>query len=294
MQRTLSLLGALALTAACGGTESSVGVETDGVASVTVAPAQAGVEVGGTVQLSATVRGPSGDVLTRAVSWSVQPAGIVTVDDGLVTGVAAGDATVTASAGGKSGAAVVSVTDPSNPPPGTLAVTTETLPPGITGQAYSVQLAAAGGDGSYLWNLVLPGGLPSGFALGATTGIISGTPASPSTSGFTVQVSSAGLTATRAFTLQVYNPLVINNTSLAVGKVGQSYNQTVTAGGGDTSYQWTVSAGQLPAGITLSVQNGDALLAGTPTVAGSQSVTLQVTSGDGQTAVRSYTFTVNP
>jgi hypothetical protein len=141
---------------------------------------------------------------------------------------------------------------------------------------------------------VIPG-LPSGFSLGATSGTIAGTPNAPSTSTFTVQASSGGLTATREFTIRIYAPLVINNTSLVVGKVGQAYNQQVTSGGGDGDYTWLLDSGQLPAGITLSTTgDGIALLSGTPTAAGSHAISLRVNSGDGQTAVRNYTLTINP
>jgi hypothetical protein len=175
-----------------------------------------------------------------------------------------------------------------------LAITTESLPTGITGVAYSQTLAAVGGTGAYLWTLVIPG-LPSGFSLGATSGTIAGTPNAPSTSTFTVQASSGGLTATREFTIRIYAPLVINNTSLVVGKVGQAYNQQVTSGGGDGDYTWLLDSGQLPAGITLSTTgDGIALLSGTPTAAGSHAISLRVNSGDGQTAVRNYTLTINP
>jgi hypothetical protein len=175
-----------------------------------------------------------------------------------------------------------------------LAITTESLPTGVTGVAYSQTLAAVGGTGVYLWNLVVPG-LPSGFSLGATSGTIAGTPSAPSTSTFTVQASSGGLTATREFTIRIYAPLVINNTSLVVGKVGQAYNQQVTSGGGDGDYTWLLDSGQLPAGITLTTTGaGIALLSGTPTAAGSHAISLRVNSGDGQTAVRNYTLTINP
>ena len=68
--------------------------------------------MGATVQLTATLRDAAGNVLTgRAVAWSSSNTSTATVSGtGLVTGVAAGPATITATSETKSGAAVVTVT----------------------------------------------------------------------------------------------------------------------------------------------------------------------------------------
>ena len=81
------------------------------VASVTVEPVSAEIEVGATAQLTATVRDAGGNELTdRAVNWSSSDEAVATVDvTGLVTGVAAGSATITATSEGKSQAAALTV-----------------------------------------------------------------------------------------------------------------------------------------------------------------------------------------
>ena len=68
------------------------------VASVTVAPGVAALTLGSTRQLEATVRDPSGNVLTdRAVRWSTSNASVVSVSTtGLLTASAPGFATITA------------------------------------------------------------------------------------------------------------------------------------------------------------------------------------------------------
>ena len=82
------------------------------VASVAVSPAPATVAKGSTVQLSATLSDASGNPLTgRTVTWTSSAPGIATVDGtGLVTGVAAGSATITATSEGKSGSSAITVT----------------------------------------------------------------------------------------------------------------------------------------------------------------------------------------
>src|SRR5207249_2666649 len=88
------------------------------VASVVVSPASASVPVGATVQLTASLKDASGNVLTgRTIAWGTSAAGVATVSaSGLVTGSAAGTATITATSEGKSGTALIVVA--SAPPPG--------------------------------------------------------------------------------------------------------------------------------------------------------------------------------
>jgi hypothetical protein len=76
------------------------------------------------------------------------------------------------------------------------------LPSGTVGVPYSVTLAATGGSPSYAWKLV-SGELPSGLAL-SSAGTIFGTPASPETVTFTIQVTdSSSSSASIAFTLTI-------------------------------------------------------------------------------------------
>jgi uncharacterized protein YjdB len=81
------------------------------VASVTVSPSSASMNVGQTAQLTATTRDANNTVLTgRSVAWSSSNASIATVSaSGLVTGVSAGSATILASSEGKTGSATIAV-----------------------------------------------------------------------------------------------------------------------------------------------------------------------------------------
>jgi len=98
------------------------------VATVDVSPTTATVAVGATTQFTATLKDANGAVLIgRTIAWSALPAGITTVSTaGLVLGVAAGQATITATSEGKSGTAIVTVpTPPPPPPPGAIADPTQ-------------------------------------------------------------------------------------------------------------------------------------------------------------------------
>jgi hypothetical protein len=177
-----------------------------------------------------------------------------------------------------------------------LSIGTSTLPDGIVGVAYTTQLMAAGGTQPYGWS-IQSGSLPAGLTLSAG-GVLSGTPtaAGVSTATFKV-VDSAGapLTATAPLAVRINPaPLVINTTSVANGTVAVAYGgATLSVSGGIAPYSWTVVAGSLPTGLTLA-SNGT--LSGTPTAAGSTSVTIQASDAQSPaaTATRSFSLTINP
>jgi Putative Ig domain len=73
---------------------------------------------------------------------------------------------------------------PQSPP---LTITTTSLPDFFVGQFYMVKIEAAGGIPPYFWQLS-SGNLPPGLILDSTTGIISGTPESPASESFVIEV----------------------------------------------------------------------------------------------------------
>jgi uncharacterized protein YjdB len=101
-------------------TEVAVNASTTGtgtpapVATVSVSPASLSIAVGQTMQLTATPRDAAGHALTgRTVTWKTSNGTVATVSAaGLVTGVSAGTATITASSEGVSGAATSTMTAP--------------------------------------------------------------------------------------------------------------------------------------------------------------------------------------
>ena len=81
------------------------------VASVTVSPATASLGIAGMQQFTATLKDASGNVLTnRAVTWTSNVLSVATVTGtGLVTALAIGTTTITASSEGQSGSGSVTV-----------------------------------------------------------------------------------------------------------------------------------------------------------------------------------------
>src|SRR5438105_2626298 len=92
-----------------------------GSATISVIPPSATASVGQTLQLTATPKDAGGNTLTgRTITWGSSSSSVATVSSsGLVSGVATGSATITATSEGKSGTAAITVSTPPPPPTGT-------------------------------------------------------------------------------------------------------------------------------------------------------------------------------
>ena len=112
----------------------------------------AAIPVGGTVQLTATLKDANGNPLTgRTVAWVSSAPTIATVSQtGLVTDVAdGGTATITATSEGKSASASVTITTGITPPPIpglTAAVCRETVAPAVPAPLRTFYVNAASGN----------------------------------------------------------------------------------------------------------------------------------------------------
>lgn len=230
---------------------------------------------------------------TGNYSWSLAsgawPAGMTMSSSGAVSGMPTAIGTFSLTVRVTSGA--LSATQSLQlivAPPALSVATAATLPSGMTGTSYGVQLAAIGGIGSYAWS-VLNGALPPGVTLSAT-GSLAGTPTLDGTFAFTAQVVSGAQTATRGLSLTIAPvPLVISTSSqLPSATVGAAYSMALKATGGRGSYTWSLAGGSLPNGLAMT---STGVLSGTPTTAGSFGFTVQVVSGT-QTATASLQLTV--
>jgi uncharacterized protein (TIGR03437 family) len=172
-----------------------------------------------------------------------------------------------------------------------LTIATQALSTGTTGVAYSQALAAAGGTPPYRWS-VSSGALPPGLGLDAPSGRISGVPAAAGGFSFTVQVTdSAGASVYQSLSISIVAGVSISTASLAGGTVGVPYSQVLAAAGGTPPYRWSVSSGALAAGLGLDPAGA---IGGTPSAAGTFSLTIQVTDSGGGTASRAFAVTIAP
>ena len=93
---------------------------------------------------------------------------------------------------------------------------------------------------------------------------------------------------TRSFT--VNQGLTITTTALPDGVQGAAYNQTLAATNGSGSLTWTLLAGSLPGGTSLS---NFGALSGTPAGPGSFPFTAKVADGAGNTATQALSVQIN-
>jgi hypothetical protein len=234
-------------------------------------------------------------------TWSIAsgslPTGVTLNPSGIISG--------TPSASG-SFAFTASVSDKSNPVQALTAafnlnisapqlkVMSTAFAQGIYGRPYSGTLQATGGTPGYRWALA-SGSLPSGLTLNNSTGAISGTPVSGGTAAFTAAVTDAtNQTASALVTINVAaTTLTITASTLAAANNGTAYSQTLQATGGTAPYQWSITAGKLPLGLTLSPTSG--IISGTPSVTGTATFTATVTDNSNpvQTASLPTSLIVN-
>jgi hypothetical protein len=174
------------------------------VTSVEVTPPSASLSVGTTTTLQATVKDQNGNAMTgQTVTWSTSNAAAATVNtSGVVSGVAAGSATITATSAGKSGTSAITVTAVAP------VVTTVTVTPAsasiIAGTTTTLQAMVKDQNGNVMtgqtviWSTnnaaaatVSSAGVVSGIAAGSAT-ITATSSGKSGTSAITVTAASGG------------------------------------------------------------------------------------------------------
>jgi hypothetical protein len=93
---------------------------------------------------------------------------------------------------------------------------------------------------------------------------------------------AAGDTVTCTFTNKKKLPLTVSCPTGSTGTVGTPYSSQVPVSGGTPPYTFSVSAGNLPPGLTLDANTG--AITGTPTTAGTFAFTIMVVDSLGQVA----------
>jgi len=233
----------ISATAAGASGTAAITVAPAPIATLTITPAAATAVVGGTVTLTAQARDAAGNVLTgRTITWTSLNANTATVSSaGVVSGVAAGTATITASAEGRTAVAVVTI----SPPPVasvTVALNAASLTPGQLTQAIATLRDAGGAslDGRTItWQ--------SSNAAAATVdgfGIV--TAVAPGTTNITAtsegRSGSAALTVTQIPVASI--TLAVTNANMRVGEVQAAAAQARDANGSaltDRTITWASS-----------------------------------------------------
>ena len=155
------------------------------------------LDVGGSKTLAATVT--PDNATNKKVRWTSDNETVATVsEDGVVTAVAGGTAVITATT--HDGLFTATCTVTVNAPDAAPTITTDTLPDGKVGEAYSQTLTATG-TAPITWSI--DGGLPAGLSLNADTGEISGTPTADGTAKFTVKAENSAGSDTKELSITI-------------------------------------------------------------------------------------------
>jgi Putative Ig domain len=185
----------------------------------------------------------------------------------------------------------------SGPTPGSLAITTASLPEGILNGPYSTSVTGSGGALPYTWS-VSPA-LPANLSLDTATGAITGTPTTQGTTShtFTLRDSSApSQTVEQTLSLTIDRPLSITTTSLPDASIGGAYNQPVQTVGGIGALTFSIllpGTGTLPQNLSLNPTTG--IISGTPIApAGTFPFTVRVADTGGQQDTQALSVRINP
>lgn len=130
------------------------------------------------------------------------PEGLALFSDGTISGVPSGTLGVSSFTVEVESAGQVALAELSIRVVAPLSIDPGLLPDALVGLTYSFEFTAFGGDGLYEW-AVIDGDLPPGLSLDPASGLLAGVPTEFGTYLFTVQVTSAGETATRNVQLLV-------------------------------------------------------------------------------------------
>lgn len=166
-----------------------------------------------------------------------------------------------------------------------------TLAGGYDDEAYTASVAATTGTDPVTY-AVSEGTLPAGLTLDPATGQVSGTPSVDGTFTVTVTASNAYGEDAQSYTIELGARRIaptLPTVALPGGFDEESYATSVGDDKATQSIAYTVTDGALPGGLVLDQATGR--ITGTPTQAGTYTVTVRATNAKGQDT-REYTISV--
>ena len=289
--RKLGLIALVPVFAVCSSDGSKI-IETPPTAvatSVTVSPATMSLLVDGTQTLAATVKDQSGNVMSdQPIEWSTNSPGVAIVSSGgVVTGVGAGNATITATSSGKAGTASVGVS--ALPAVVTTVAVTPATASVVAGANVALSATVKDAQGTVIAGQTVTWATSSASVAtvnsnGLVTGVTAGTA--------TITATSSGKSGTAAVTVTAQPPVVASVTvspptvSISVGAT-TGLSATVKDAAGNTLSGQTVSWSTTSAAVA-SVNS-----TGTVTGVSAGTATITATSS-GKSGTSSVTVTAAP
>ncbi|MGD0058937.1 MAG: putative Ig domain-containing protein [Verrucomicrobiia bacterium] len=163
------------------------------------------------------------------------------------------------------------------------------LPSSLPDASYEALFTvSAGGIPPYTY-AVTSGSLPPGLTLQPINGELSGSPTATGVFKFTITVTDAvGCTASVAYTITVACPsLTLSPPSLPSAGVGQPYSQAITASGGQPPVTFTLAVGPMPPGLVLTSSGS---VTGTPTAVGVYAFKVSASDSNGCSGTAYYSL----
>ena len=163
------------------------------------------------------------------------------------------------------------------------------------GTAVSLQMSAtdsASGQ-SFTWSA---SGLPAGVSVNSGSGLISGTPSAAASGTATVTATdTTGASGSTSFGWTVSstgggNTVTVTNPGSQSGTVGTAVSLQISGSDSASGQTLTYTATGLPAGLSIS---SSGLISGTPTTAGTSSVTVTAKDTTGASGSASFTWTIS-
>ena len=154
---------------------------------------------------------------------------------------------------------------------------------GTVGSAYNHTFAANGTPAPTYELKAGSGALPGGLELNGTSGVLSGTPTTAGTYGFTITASNSAGSIEQVVSLLINPPpsnppTAFTSGAPSAGMLGKAYSHTFAANGSPAP-TFAVKSGALPDGLSLNAASG--ALSGMPTAAGTYPFTLTASNVDG-------------
>jgi hypothetical protein len=173
-----------------------------------------------------------------------------------------------------------SFTTPPPPPPPSevITITTAFNIQCVQTVPFNLTLQEQGATSAVTWSITA-GQLPIGLTLDSASGIISGTPTAGSGLAVVIQAADSKASATKQFSFTVWAKLTINPVNPLPAHVNAPYSLSISGQGSSAIASWSISAGQLPPGLSLNVSQLNlnvANISGIPTNAGTYTFTVRV------------------
>ncbi|MGD0556819.1 MAG: glycoside hydrolase family 48 protein, partial [Streptosporangiaceae bacterium] len=187
-----------------------------------------------------------------------------------------------------------SVSPPASATP-TVTVTNPGTQTGTVGTADSLQIQASdtATGTTFAYSAT---DLPIGLSISSSTGAITGTPTMAGSYTTTVTVNDGSGASSVNFdwtigTGSTANTVTVTNPGAQTGTVGTAVSLQIKAADSATGQTLGYGATGLPAGLSISSATG--LISGTPTTAGTSSVTVTATDGTGASGTATFSWTIS-